>query len=699
MPEEGKVVATNSRNIRESAEDRDRLFQQLQAFVDQASTILGVELAYVALFEHPAGPSFVETARFSEIDRETRKTFHAVSEQLRNAREIESGRIQGGSRHIDQQQRSAGQQYFWIGAPIFNDEGDVRGAFWVVKYSSRGWANLKKSHLRFLASQVSAVFEHRRSSPAPAACDDKVARTAENSGEFKTRLDGLSPSIPAAIFSYVRGPEGSDRIRSMSPGCINIWGYTPEELENDPSLIWTAVFPEDLQALQASIKQSGYDMTHWQHRWRIRDKSGLPKWLQAYGSPSQNPDGSVTWSTLILDVTVEQQAQITLAANTRLLHEAQRMESIGRLAGGVAHDFNNLLSVIMGNAEAIRPAGLDNDAVESIDEIIEAAQRGAVLVKQLLSFARKSDLRESSANIQAVLTDADRLLRRVLPSNISLQIIQRADLWPVQIDQAMFENALLNLVINARDAMPEGGALTIETSNAFIDGDYIESREEDAKPGQYVMVAITDTGSGIDESSLPYVFEPFFSSKGANDRTGLGLAMVQGFVKQSGGIVRIYSELGHGTSIKMYFPAGEGVQTSKEIENFVTPQFKATPKKILLVEDQDAVRRIIEKLLSSAGYQVTIAKSGDEAFALYKRMHSEIDIIVTDVVMPGKIQGPQFVRLARKINNAVPVLYMSGYPHEANVHGNGIRSGDISLMKPIRRNDLLTALTRLGRRA
>lgn len=205
------------------------------------------------------------------------------------------------------------------------------------------------------------------------------------------------------------------------------------------------------------------------------------------------------------------------------------------------------------------------------------------------------------------------LKESVLPANIRIEISQQAGLWPVALDRSMFESALLNIVINARDAMPEGGAITIETSNVGIDDEYIETREEETRPGRYVMVAVTDTGCSIDETVLPYVFEPFFTTKGPQDGNGLGLAMAQGFVKQSGGIVRIYSEPGHGTSVKMFFPAAEG-KTGPNPSKTATPtSLSRVPTGILLVDEQEQVRRVIEKILIAAGYQVIIASSGDEA--------------------------------------------------------------------------------------
>lgn len=540
----------------------------------------------------------------------------------------------------------------------------------------------------------SAIIQCQEKAAALRAAQERERKYSARLGDIEQKFGALINNVPGAIFRYVRDPLGGEEIEFMSPGCEEIWEYTAAELQGDPSPLWNCVLPEDLKAMQSSVLSSQDTGSKWQHRWRIRSKSGVLKWLQAYGTPFCTGDGKAAWYTLILDVTAEQDAQIALAENTRLLHQAQRMESIGRLAGGVAHDFNNLLAVIVGNAEAIGKTQRLADDTEALQEILEASHRGAMLVKQLLSFAKRSDLRTSVTDMSEVLVSLDGLLRRVLAANISLEVVQRAGLWPVQIDRNMFESALLNIVVNARDAMPNGGAITIETSNERIDNDHILARDEEVRPGRYVMVAVTDTGTGIDDAALPFVFEPFFSTKGLSDGTGLGLAMVQGFVKQSDGIVRIYSEQRRGTSIKMYFPAAAELSDAAAFEDETLPK-QPSPATILLVEDQEGVRRVIEKTISSAGYQVITAGSGDEAIDIYQQRHGDIDVIVTDVVMPGKIQGPQLIRLARKINDNVPALYMSGYPHEANFHGNGIRAGDISLLKPIRRTDLLTALTKL----
>lgn len=576
---------------------------------------------------------------------------------------------------------------------VLDDCGQKLGAIVVTSHGE--WESADSKVLRLIAKAAATVIASCQFEHDLGACLDRQEDSQQSAKDTEEKFSALAGHVPGAIFRLVRSASGQEQIVHMSPGCAGIWGYTSTEMESQPSRWWDSVLPEDIEAMRASLQRSQDNLGAWQHRWRVRHQMGFLRWLQAYGTPSAKDDGGVAWDILVLDVTVEQEAQLALAENTRLLHEAQKLESIGRLAGGIAHDFNNLLAVIIGNAEVIGAHGLGAFQEDSLREIVEASQRGATLVKQLLSFARKSDLRATVADVREVLVSVDSMLRRVLPANISLEVVNRAGLWPVQIDRSMFESALLNIVINARDAMPDGGAITIETSNERIDHDYIIARDEDIKPGRYVMVAVTDTGGGIEEAALPFIFEPFYSTRGLGDGAGLGLAMVQGFVKQSRGIIRIYSEPDRGTSLKMYFPAHEQNTLSGPGNAETLPKLANISATVLLVEDEEGVRRIIEKTITSAGYKVLVAASGDEGAELYQKFHEDIDIIVTDVVMPGKIQGPQLVRLARKINHNVPALYMSGYPHEANVHGNGIRAGDISLMKPIRRTDLLTALEKL----
>jgi PAS domain S-box-containing protein len=676
---------------------KSRFERDLDKLTSYARRSLKAERVIILLFSQEAQTFCYESREFSGLDKEAKRFCRSLARASASLDDflIDRHSLRNGASSEGEAEQSYEQAV--IAKRLVGQNGVAIGSFLIFKRGRHHVSERVKESLNFFVGSVSYFLQLKQNLFNLQVADEGRQRFEQKLSKTEQAFAALARNVPGAIFRFIREPSTREEIEFMSPGCETIWGYSAEELEGDPRLLWGTILPEDIEATCASVQQSQDAMTPWQHRWRIRNKQGFLKWLQSYGIPYRTEKGGVAWNTLILDVTVEQDAQIALAHNIRLLHEAQKLESIGRLAGGVAHDFNNLLSVIMGNAESIDRSALAGDQEDAVVEIIEASQRGAVLVKQLLSFARRSDLRAGVANIQQVLNAVDKLLRRVLPANISLEVSQRAGLWPVHIDKSMFESALLNIVINARDAMREGGAVTIETSNVRIDQEYIESRDEEVKPGRYVMVAVTDTGHGIDESALPYVFEPFYSTKGPSDGTGLGLAMVQGFVKQSNGVIRVYSEVGHGTSIKMYFPAAEQVDGVLQNGEDAPPAIGKGSVTILLVEDQEAVRRIVEKAIVSAGHRVISACSGDEAIETYQERHTEIDIIITDVVMPGRIQGPQFVRLARKINATIPVLYMSGYPHEANVHGNGVRSGDISLIKPIRRSDLLSALTKLQR--
>lgn len=694
---EGTEVSLHFFEDLKSKSQKSRFVGDLRELTSYACKALKAEKVSILLFANDERKLSFESSDFADLDESTkifcRKLARASGALDDFFIDHQSFRqpLQGGS-GTDQ----AVEQTI-IAKRLVGTSGVAVGSFLIFKKGRYRLTEQSKDAINFFSGTVSYFLQLKQNVFELEIADEARMLSERKLFETERAFAALARNVPGAIFRYIREPSIRDEIAFMSPGCETIWGYPSEELEGDPHLLWNSVLPEDSEAVRASIQQSQDELTPWQHRWRIRSKFGCLKWLQSYGTPHRTEKGGVAWNALILDVTVEQDAQIALAYNIRLLHEAQKLESIGRLAGGVAHDFNNLLSVIMGNAEAITQISSPTAQEEAVAEIIESSQRGAVLVKQLLSFARRSDLRTGVADVEQVLKLVDKLLRRVLPANISLEVSERAGLWPVQIDKNMFESALLNIVINARDAISDGGAITIETSNVIIDQEYIESRDEDVKPGRYVMVAVTDTGQGIDEGALPYVFEPFFSTKGLCDGTGLGLAMVQGFVKQSGGVIRIYSEVGHGTSIKMYFPAAEQLDGVIQTGSDISPKSGTEPITILLVEDQEAVRKVVEKTIASSGHRVISACSGDEAIEIYQDRHHEIDIIITDVVMPGRIQGPQFVRLARKVSATIPVLYMSGYPHEANVHGNGVRPEDISLIKPIRRSELLTALAKLQR--
>ena len=382
--------------------------------------------------------------------------------------------------------------------------------------------------------------------------------------------------------------------------------------------------------------------------------------------------------------------------NEKLMFYAQRNEAIGQLTGGVAHDFNNLLAVIMGNlenvSEDLRTAKVDSKLWEKgNDAALTATTRGADLVKSLLSFARQADLEPESVDLNNLISETDGWLRRTLRSNIDTEISLHAGLWRVLVDRNEAQNALVNLILNAQNAMPDGGRLTIETSNMRISEEYVREKSEEVTPGRYVLIAISDTGVGIKPEQIDRIFDPFFSTRSPGEGSGLGLSMVQGFVRQSGGTIQVYSEDGVGTTFKLYFPATTSVAELPKATGPARTQVFPAGKRVLLAEDEHDVRELYSRNLRKAGAEVVTAHSGDEALNIFQS-DRKFDLLVTDIVMPGKLQGPALAREIRSLEPEMAVVFLSGYANEAAVHGNGLRPEDIRLMKPVTKNEFLDAV-------
>ncbi|MFN3613769.1 MAG: ATP-binding protein, partial [Rubrimonas sp.] len=368
------------------------------------------------------------------------------------------------------------------------------------------------------------------------------------------------------------------------------------------------------------------------------------------------------------------------------LRRAQRLEAIGQLTGGVAHDFNNLLTIILGNAEMLVEALEGDDRLRGLAELTQsAAERGAQLTGRLLAFARRQPLDPSPTDVNALLADMDGLLRRTLGGEVQIETVRGGGLWRALVDATQLESAVLNLCINARDAMPAGGRLTIETGNVFLDQAYADTAEE-VTPGQYVMVAISDTGTGMPPEVAARAFEPFFTTKPVGRGSGLGLSMVFGFAKQSRGHVKIYSEQGQGTTVRLYLPRahqGEDIGAARETAEDV----EGGGETILLAEDDAMVRNHGADLLRQLGYRVIAV--ADAAAALDALGGPEtVDLLFTDVVMPGGMNGRELANRARALRPDLPVLFTSGYTENAIVHHGRLDPGVILLAKPYRRREL-----------
>lgn len=369
----------------------------------------------------------------------------------------------------------------------------------------------------------------------------------------------------------------------------------------------------------------------------------------------------------------------------RALRQSQKLEALGKLTGGVAHDFNNLLQVVSGNLQLLSRDVAGNDRAEKrVENAMAGVTRGAKLASQLLAFGRRQPLEPKVVNLGRLVRNMDDLLRRAIGEDIQIETVVSGGLWNTLIDPGQIENAILNLAINARDAMPDGGRLTIEASNAFLDDEYARQHDE-VKAGQYVMIAVTDTGSGIPKEILEQVFEPFFSTKPEGKGTGLGLSMVHGLVKQSGGHLKIYSEVGEGTTIKLYLP--RELEEEDVLTDTSAAPVRGGSETVLVVEDDDGVRETAVALLSELGYQVLKARDAMSALNVIES-GMPIDLLFTDVVMPGPLRSPELARKAKERLPHVGVLFTSGYTENAIVHHGRLDPGVELLSKPYTREAL-----------
>jgi len=402
--------------------------------------------------------------------------------------------------------------------------------------------------------------------------------------------------------------------------------------------------------------------------------TGITRWFQTIKVPLTLP-GNLHHLVLGIGTDVTQRRDLE-----DQLRQSQKIEAIGRLAGGIAHDFNNVLTAILGYSQILLADMGEGDARrEDMLEIERAAERAAALTRQLLAFSRRQVLQPQILNLNTLIGNLDSFLRRLIGEDVDLRTHLSPELWLVSADAGQVEQVVMNLAVNSRDAMPSGGKLTIETANAELNHDYA-NRHVAVVPGEYVMIAVSDTGVGMDETTRGRLFEPFFTTKELGKGTGLGLSTVYGIVKQSGGNIWVYSEPGLGSTFKIYLPRAAG-------DAAVEAPYKAPPattygsETVLLVEDEEAVRQLASKVLRSQGYQVLEAKDGRQAIAAAKGYADPIHLLLTDIVMP-EFSGAQLAQRIKDIRDEIKVLYMSGYTDEAIIH-HGVLAANIAfLQKP-----------------
>lgn len=413
----------------------------------------------------------------------------------------------------------------------------------------------------------------------------------------------------------------------------------------------------------------------------ITDSRGQRRWLQTVKRPILSEDGTARQILGIsTDITARKQAEEALHRSEEQLRQSQKMEAVGKLAGGVAHDFNNLLTAINGHSElALKLLPQDAPLYRRIEQIKKAGDRAAALTRQLLAFSRKQILQPEVLDLNHIVVEMNKMLQRLIGEDIDLLMGLNADLGKVKADPNQIEQVLLNLCVNARDAMPKGGKLTIETSNVQL-GEEFAGSHLSVPPGRYVMLAVSDTGCGMAAETQARIFEPFFTTKEIGKGTGLGLATVYGIVKQSGGSIWVYSEVSHGTTFKIYLPWVAGPVEAANIgpDN---PEPVRGSETVLLVEDEEVVRDMVRDMLEDSGYRVIEAKDGNEALFLSKRHRGEIQLMLTDVVMP-QMSGRELAELLTIQRPNMSVLYMSGYTDDAIVHHGVLKEGTAFIAKP-----------------
>ncbi len=472
----------------------------------------------------------------------------------------------------------------------------------------------------------------------------------------------------------------SGHINTWNPGAERIKGYTSEEIVGKHfSVFYTEEdrakrIPEI--ALDTAMQQGKYEAEGW----RVR-KDGSRFWASVLVDAIRDSSGKLLgFAKITRDMTEWRAMQ-------EQLHQAQKMEAIGQLTGGVAHDFNNLLTVILGNLDTIGRLlpPLDARLKRAVDQATRGAQRAATLTQQLLAFSRRQPLNPKPTEVNRLVSGISELIRRTLNENISIETVLGAGVWRIEIDAHQLESALLNLAVNARDAMKSGGKLTIETANAHLDERYAANYAE-IEPGQYVVICVSDTGTGMSKDVLARAFDPFYTTKPIGQGTGLGLSQVYGFVKQSGGHIKLYSELGEGTTVKIYLPRYTGGQIDLEPEpQQMVPQ-GASAEVILVVEDDDDVRQFSSESLRELGFSVLEASDGPSALRILE-LNPDVKMLFTDVGLPG-INGRELVDAARKRRPQLKVLFTSGYARNAIVHQGRLDQGVQLLTKPFTRAQL-----------
>lgn len=493
------------------------------------------------------------------------------------------------------------------------------------------------------------------------------------------RFRQLAENIPEVFWI---GSSDWQTVYYISPAYEKIWGHQCEDLYKKPADWFESVVSEDQSSVHAAIpRQVAEGEVIVFPDYRIRRPDGSIRWISARALPVADATGALSRVVGIAEDITERKS-----LETQLV-QAQKMESVGRLAGGVAHDFNNMLAVIFISLELARlHLSPDDPVLEQLQEIEKAAIRSRDITHQLLAFSRKQLISPRPCDLNVLAAELQKTLVRLIGEDIELRFFPGEHLGSILIDPSQIAQVLVNLAVNARDAMPNGGKLTVETSNVLFDAAYCEEHP-DVQPGYYVNLSVSDDGIGMDKQTLEHIFEPFFTTKEVGKGTGLGLAMIYGVVRQNNGFIHVYSEAGHGTSFKLYFPRLDNAEQNPEEQESVHAE--RGEGRILLVEDDEILCRVTKATLETMGYAVTIAHSPAAALELFEETKPDFSVLLTDVVMPG-MNGRELAERIGKQCPSIKVIFMSGYTSDAVVHRGVLEDGGLFIQKPFSVKELAT---------
>jgi PAS domain S-box-containing protein len=568
------------------------------------------------------------------------------------------------------------------------------------RFATEGW-RVRKDGTRFWAL---AVIDAMYSNDGTLVGFAKITRdftereeAQQNLLEAERRYRRLVESVvDYAIFQL--DPSGC--VATWNFGALRIKGYTADEIIGQH---FSRFYTEEdranglpQRALQTAAAEGRYESEGW----RVR-KDGTKFWASVIIDPILEEGKLVGFAKVTRDITDRYKAQQDLKETQEQLALSQKMEAVGQLSGGIAHDFNNLLMIVQGNLETAQrharhlPAAVNLQ--RSINNAMRGVQRATALTSRLLAFSRRQPLNPKPLDVNKFIAGAVDFLQRSLGERVEIEAVGSAGLWPIEVDVNHLETALVNLAINARDAMPQGGKLTIEAANMFADAEYVRANPE-VESGQYVVISVTDSGTGMSGETLSRVFEPFYTTKEIGQGTGLGLSQVYGFAKQSGGHVKIYSEVGQGTTVHLYFPrfTGQDAEFSDANEDSIAET--GENETILVVEDDADLRGYLGDLLRGLNYRVIMTGNAQAALTILLQAERRVDLMLTDIVMSG-IDGRELGRRAHDMRPSLPILYMTGYSKNAVIHQGRLEEGIDLLQKPVTQPELAARIRAMLDRA